>query len=472
MVDFPFLGGSFDGRSPSFDAQKTVNLYPEVSESGSSRSAVALIGTPGLRLWTNLAGGGVRGVIPFTPSIAIAVVGANVWKLTTGAASTLIGNVANNTANVSMASNGSIIMMVADTLGYFIDPSANTVSVIMDPDFQGGTRVDFVDGYFVWTKPGTGQFQVTQLYGTDIDALDFATAEGSPDNLTGVIVNQRTTWLFGTNSTEVWYNAGGADFPLERIQGAFLEIGCAATFSIAKLDNSVFWLATDDRGFGTIQRADGYAPKRVSNYAVEFAISSYGTISDATAYTYAQEGHAFYVISFPTGGATWCLDVSTGIWHERPYFNTSGGFERHRSNCQMNFAGETIVGDWQNGNLYVMDLDHYTDNGQAIYRRRVAPHITNDGNYSFYRALELFMQTGVGLSDGSVPQAMLQWSDDGGYSFGTELWASIGKIGERKARVRWRRLGKSRDRVFAVTVTDPVKVVFTGASLDAVGGEV
>lgn len=470
MAAFPFLGGSFNGRSPSFDAQRTVNLYAETSESGSSRSPIALIGTPGLRLWTTLAGDGVRGCIRFSETVSIIIVGTNVWKVTSGAVATLLGAVLPGDPVCSLASNGSLVMMVTgSTDGYFIDPVAETVTQITDPDFLGGVRVDFLDGYFVWDIPDSQRFQITQLYGTAIDALDYASAEGSPDGLVGLIVDHRELWLYGTNSTEVWFNAGGADFPLQRIQGAYLEVGCAAANSIAKMDNTVYWLATDDRGSGTIQRAAGYTPQRVSNHAVEFAISGYGDISDAVAYTYAQEGHSHYVISFPSAGATWCLDISTGLWHERPYRLSDGTLTRHRSNCQMNFAGETLVGDWETGDIYALDLDTYTDNGAAIERIRACPHIANDGNYTFFHSLELFMQTGVGLpsGQGENPQVMLSWSDDGGYSWSNELFATVGAIGERHTRVQWRRLGKSRDRVFKVAISDPIKVVFTGASLVA-----
>lgn len=476
MTAFPFLGGSFNGRSTSFDSSRTVNLYPEIAENKGARSPVALFGTPGLKPWSLLTGGGIRGCIRFSTSQAIVVCGQNVWSLAIdGTATLLTGIVASSTPVVSMASNGFVIMMVTGGAeGYFIDPFALTVTQITDVDFVGGSRVDYIDGYFIWATINTGRFQITQLYGEDIDGLDYATAEGAPDPLVSCIVDHREVWLLGSQSTEVWYDAGGADFPLQRIQGAFLEVGCLAANSVAKLDNSIFWLATDDRGFGTIQRAAGYTPQRVSNHAVEFAIAQYDTVSDAVAYTYSQEGHSFYVISFPTAGATWSLDVSSGFWHERPYRNSDGTYDRHRSNCQMNFAGKTIVGDWENGNLYELDLDTFTDNGAAIERIRTCQHIVNDGNYLFNTSLELFMETGVGLTtgQGSDPQARLRWSNDGGYTYSSEYWASIGRLGERKTRVKWRRLGVSRDRTYEVSITDPIRVVFTGASLKSEGAKV
>lgn len=472
MGFFPFVGGDYNSRSPSFDAQRTINLYPEGSESKTSRSPSMLIGTPGLSLWANAGSGGVRGAIVFTQAQAVFVIGSEVYSANTSGTLTRIGTGITGSGPVSMASNGTKIMMVNGPNGYIIDPVAGTTNIITSPNFYGSDAVDFCDGYFVFNKTGTGQFQISQLYGTDIGALDFATAEGSPDNLVTLIVDHREIWLLGRVSTEVWIDNGDVDFPFARIQGAFLEVGCAAAHSVAKMDNSIFWLANDERGYGTVQRAAGYTPQRVSNHAVEYAINQYSRIDDAIAYTYTQEGHSFYVLSFPTADATWVLDASNGQWHERSYrYPSTGLFGRHRSNCQINFAGETLVGDWENGNIYIMSLDVYTDNGEPIRSERVCPHIASDGKLAFHHMLEVFMQPATGLSGGAAPQAMLQWSDDGARTWSNEHWVSIGKIGEYKTRSRWSRLGRSRDRVYRWAMTDPVKRIITAANLSVTGAK-
>jgi hypothetical protein len=386
-----------------------------------------------------------------------------------------VGNIDAATTPVYMASNGTTIMMVTGSNGYFFDPASNILTPISDSDFTGADTVQFIDGYFAFNKPGTGQFQITQLYGTDIDSLDFATAEGAPDLLLSLLVDHREIWLFGETSTEVFFNSGNPDFPFERIQGAFIEQGCAAKFSPAKMDNTVYWLAADERGQGIVQRASGYQPQRVSTHAVEYAIGQYSTISDAIGYVYQQEGHSFYVLNFPTANATWVYDASTDEWHERAWRDPiTGNLNRHRANCQMAFAGETIVGDWQNGNIYVLDLDYYTDNGDLIPAIRQTPYISNLGNWMFFHKLWIDMEAGVGVNGtgyGSDPEVMLDWSNDGGNTWSNELRAKLGAIGARLTRVNFRRLGKSHNgRVFRVTVTDPVKRVFVDAGIEVTGG--
>lgn len=473
MAEFPFVGASYTTRTKRFDAQRSVNLYPEISESGNSRTVAALYGTPGLALWKNLAGGVVRGMLRVSAAYAIAVVGGNVYRLDSAANATLIGTIVVDTAPVSMQYNGQAVMIVTGLYGYSIDLTTWVLTQITDAAFTGADRVDFIDGYFVFNKPGTGQFQITQLYSTAIDSLDFATAEGSPDLLVSLIVDHRELWLFGENSTEVFYNSGNTDFPFERINGAFLEVGCAAKNSVAKLDNTVFWLSADNRGEGMIFRAQGYQPQRISTHAVEYAITQYSRIDDAVAYTYQQDGHSFYVLTFPTANATWVFDASTNQWHERAWLNTlTGQLNRHRSQCQVFFAGENLVGDWENGNIYRLDLDTYSDNGNPLPRIRRCMHIANDAKRQFHRSLEILLESGVGLpsGQGSDPQAMLRWSDDGGFAWSSEHWTTMGKIGERSTRVIYRRLGNVRDRVYELKITDPVKVAIIGATLDVDGG--
>jgi hypothetical protein len=333
--------------------------------------------------------------------------------------------------------------------------------------------VAYLDGYFVFNEPNSQKVWVTSLLdGLSVDPLDFASAEGTPDLLTSLVVNNREVWLLGTNSIEVWYDAGTPDFPLARIQGASNEIGCAAPYSVAKADNSVFWLGSDTRGRGVIYRSNGYTGIRASNHSVEWQIQSYGDISDAVAYTYQQDGHTFYVINFPSADKTWVYDTTTQSWHERAGW-ANGVFTRHRSNCQMSFNNEIVVGDYGNGNIYAFDLDVYSDNGAIqkwLRSWRALPSGTNNLKRTAQHSLQLNCESGVGLNlgQGSNPEAMLRWSDDGGHTYSNEHWATMGQIGEYGFRVFWRRLGmtlKLRDRVYEVSGTDPVKIAIVGAEL-------
>ena len=470
----PILGASYVARSINAANKRMVNLYPEATPDNGQTAAFLTL-CPGVDFLQTIGTGPIRALWAHQTngSDFYVVSGLEVYKVTgMTAVPTLLGTVT-GTGPVSIADNGTQIFFACNPDSYIYNEVTNVFAQITDPDFPGAVTVGYLDGYFVFNEPDSQKVWVTSLLdGLSVDPLDFASSEGSPDGLVALIVDHREAWLFGTDSVEVWYDAGLADFPLTRIQGAFNEIGCVAAFSVAKLDNGLFWLGTDARGQGIVYRANGYTGQRISTHAIEYAIAQYGNISDAVAYTYQQEGHAFYVLTFPTGNATWVFDVATQAWHERAGWD-NGEFTRHRSNCQCNFGGNTIVGDFENGNIYQMTLDVYDDYDEPqkwLRSWRALPSGQNNLKRTAHHSLQLNCESGTGLAtgQGDDPQVMLRWSDDGGHTWSNEHWSPMGKIGAYYQRVFWRRLGmtlKLRDRVYEVSGTDPVKVAIMGAEL-------
>lgn len=466
----PILGGSYVARSVNAADSRMVNLFAEgIPEGG--KEAAFLNRAPGLRLLATVGDGPIRGLWRMG-NYGYVVSGKELYRLNADWTSLYIGNLS-GTGPVSIADNGTQMFIACNGPSFIYNSTTEEFAQIADTDFPGAVTVGYLDGYFVFNEPQSQRVWVTSLLdGTAIDPLEFASAEGSPDQLVAAIVDHREAWLFGTNSIEVWYDAGSADFPLQRIQGAFNEIGLAAAYSVAKLDNGLFWLGADSRGQGIVYRSNGYTGKRISTHAVEWQIQQYGDISDAIGYTYQQDGHAFYVLVFPSEDTTWVYDVSTELWHERAGFH-EGQFVRHRGNCQMAYNGEVVIGDFENSNVYAFDLNVYADNGSIqrwLRSWRALPTGKNDLNRTAQHTLQLDCETGVGLNtgQGSDPQVMLRWSDDGGHTWSNEHWSSMGKIGRYGYRTFWRRLGmtmKIRDRVYEVSGTDPVKITIMGAQL-------
>ena len=497
----PILGSTYVARSVNAADSRMVNLFPEVIPEGGKEPAF-LNRAPGLRLLTTCGTGPIRGMWQ-TTTYGYIVSGTEFYRVDSSWTVTKLGNVT-GTGPVSIADNGIQLFIACNPDGFIYNMNTGVFGQITDPDFPGAITVSYLDGYFVFNEPDSQRFWVTAIFdGTSIDALDFASAEGSPDGLSSIIVDHRELWLFGTNSIEVWYDSGGTDFPFTRIQGAFNEIGCAAPYSVAKLDNGLFWLGADARGRGIVYRANGYTGQRVSTHAVEWHIQQYAHLGDAIGYTYQQDGHAFYVLVFPDAKTTWVYDVSTGAWHERASW-IDNAFDRHRGNCQMAFADEIVIGDFANGNVYAFDLDVYDDNGDVqrwLRKWRALPTGQNDLKRTAQHSLQLDCETGVGLNGvnpndtfyimtqnsdflitesgnylvedfvgtvGVDPQVTLRWSDDGGHTWSSEHWRSMGKIGQYGYRTIWRRLGmtvKLRDRVYEITGTDPVKIAIMGAEL-------
>ena len=382
-----------------------------------------------------------------------------------------------------------------------------------DGAFTGANSVDIVDNYFVYNNPGTQQWGSSDLLSTISSSTSYAFKDGAPDKLVALIVDHREVYLMGEASSEVWTDVGAVPFPFQRIPGTSTQQGIVAQFSLVRLGNSFAYVSRNNRGQGQIMQMEGYIPKRISTHAVEATLTNQ-YISDAISWTYQLEGHEIYVTTFPTLNLTWAYDTTTEMWHKWLYTADDGSYQRHRGNCSAVFQGLVMVGDYENGKIYSLDKQNYTDNGQNIRRLRRAHHLVSDFQRQYFDELQIQFQPGVGTTGLStpngdifvgdtyiiypnasfligpfqsfvigqqinlannvtttLPQAMLRWSNDGGSTWSKEYWVSIGQLGKYRNRAIWRRLGTARDRIFEVAITDPVNAVIISANLKASGGE-
>jgi len=472
---FPgFIGPSYNLDSVAIDAQRSVNWYLRRTESGAGKEGemAALVDRPGYSELVSVGAGlPQRGSIETTTGAYYTVNGGVLFKISSGWAATTIGTLSTSTGHVSMSDNGIHLAIVDGTYFYRVTLANDTFALILDNDQVCFNQVLYLDGYFVFIGPD--KFQISSLLGTDIDALDFATSEGSPDDIVGAMVLERSLYIFNESTTEIFYNSGAADFPFARMEGAFLELGCAARFSIEKTKDQLFFVARDKNGAGLIYKARGANMEKISTHAIETKISSYGTISDAKAYVYQDEGSSFYVLNFADSDTTWVYDITTGAWHERTYTN-DGLQERDRGYSHAYAHSTHLVGDYETGSIYKMSREFKSDNGNEIVCMRTCPHLYAENKQVKYKSFELDMESGTGLDgsgQGTDPKAMLTFSNDGGFTFGNEHWADIGKIGQKNKRVIWRRLGAARGRVFKLTISDPVRRVLVGANLELEMGQ-
>lgn len=418
---------------------------------------------------------------PMTGNADMAYAGTLNTALVVGSALSGTGIAPGATIVSINTSAGSITMSAAATSS----PGATNISVtlaafgvISDPGFEPPDRWAFIDGWLIANRHGTQQFCTSSPvpYTLIFDPLFFALKDSSSDNLISLQEINRELWLVGERASEIWFNAGGANFAFQRIPGASPPIGTSALQTVAQVGDSLCWLGKNGQGENVVVQTTQYSWKRISTHAIEKAIASYPLVSDAFGYAYEDQGHLFYMLTFPTADVTWCFDAATGWWHKRLSFDpVTGKFHRHRGNCFANFQNLRLVGDYQSGQVHQMSRNFYTDAGQPLVALRRCPHIWSpeDRKRVFLSSLQIEFAPGVGLQNGqgSDPQAMLRRSNDGGASFGTEHWAPIGKAGRTKNRAIWRRLGEARDCVFEVRVSDPVYRDVVGATLFANGSE-
>jgi hypothetical protein len=370
-------------------------------------------------------------------------------------------------------------VVVDGPYGYLYNIASQQFNLITDPNFLGSNTVDFIDGWWIFNQPGTETFYTnSQPYAITFNASYFANADAATGLLMGCWAVKEALWLPKERTTEIWYNAGGQYFPFQRLVGTMLQVGCKATGSVARLSSNnqdgLIWLGRSDRGENIVVKTVGFQAVVVSTPAVSDAIATYTVTSDAIGYTYQEDTHEFYVLTFPTADRTWVYDASMPpdlAWTQRlSYDPYAQAFHRHRSNCFMNFAGMRIVGDYQNGTLYQLTRSAYSDAGWPLLAKRRAPHIWDKGPRGrvFMASLQVEFGRSQGTSSGlgANPVCNLRISRDG-TTFGQQWPASLGLIGNYRNRTMWRRLAFGRDNLVEIEVIAPVNRDITGATLKA-----
>ena len=476
-----FVGNSYLLRNSSYDCQRLVNMYvlPDESQLGRNGEIAQLVRTPGL---TQL--------VPSNDQPGKCVYKAsdgNLYYATNIALYKIIGNITSTWSStfigwitlpgpVQISDNGTYLFIVSAGVGYSYNMSTGVIAPITGVNPNSTT---YFDGYVVFSNYQTNKFYWTDLYSTSVNGLNFASAEANADKIVGLINNNEDLWIFGEKTTELWYDAGTGNVVFQRRPGILIETGCAAANTVQKITtNRLMWLAVDDRSSPYVVMAIGYTVTKVSTFAQDQAWANLTAeqIAGATAYTYMQDGSMFYVLNIPGTASTWVFDVTTSdliqahTWHERATYSDDNIESRHWAESHVYHQGKHVVCDYRNGAIYFYDVDGYTDNGTLIRRVRVSPHLSNSGTRMFYDSLTIDFKVGVGNSNTPDPQIMLEYSNDGGKTWSNQLFKSVGNQGSFSSRVIFRQLGLARDRVFKLTLTDPVDWAISGASLDLRAG--
>lgn len=463
MARVPVFGLGIQGKSPNVTAQRRLNMYYEVSKQ-EDKTKVTAYGTAGLLLFTSFGDTPCRALYEFGDNIYVVHRGT-FWQVNNAGIKVSKGTIGTTTGRVSIADNGKEIMLVDGNKGYIYNTVTDVFSEIVAEGFPlNPNTVTFLASFFVVTINNSGRFYKSGIYdGLSWSALDYANAESSPDNLINSFTNSGQLVQFGQKTIEFWGVSGAADFPFSAIQGSAIEYGLAARFSVVKFALGLMFLARSRAGEVKVMYLQGYQLSDVTGLELSNVINGYDNLESSTAFYYEQDGHSMYELNI--GGFTWLYDSSSQCWSEL----TSFGLTRHLPEIQSQFINRNLVSDYSNGNLYFLDKNTYTDNGGMIVRELVGRHIFNNMDRIFISSLQIDMEGGVGLitGQGSNPQVMLQVSKDNGHTFGNERWVNLGAIGMYLTRVIWRQLGTARDFVFKIRITDPVKVVITGAYIES-----
>lgn len=460
------VGSSYQQVSLPFDAQRTINLIPIVDKGG--KETKSLLGTPGLSLFTTAGTGSIRGGFASANGRAFFVSGSDLYEVDSAGTATNHGTLLVTSGNVSMSENFTDLAICDGANLYSFTYSTDTFARVTDADLPVPGTVTTLDGYTVVNEVDTGKFFISTLDDmTSWAALDFSTAESSPDSLLRPFSAIGQLWLLGARTTEIWSNTGASLFPFELIKGAKIEKGILAPHTAVEHDGSVFWVGRDSRGSGRVFKTEGFTPTPISTEAIDKIIQDATDKENIRGFAYEKHGHSYYII---TGGGlqtTIVYDTSTKLWHERAFLENDGTLGQHLAIDIIFAFGKHLVGDRRNGKIYELDLDVYSDDGEDIVRERIYTHISDEDKRIRYNRLDLGVEVGVGNQTGDYtdPLISLQLSKTGARTWSDWFTTEVGKAGELKTKVSFRRLGIAETMTFKIRYTAQTKFAITGSYL-------
>lgn len=454
---------TYPDRSIALTSENLKNLYVEAKPPNANASSepVVLKRTPGLTEWTTAGTTAAksRGACVWKGDM-YRVQAGKLFKVETDKTVTELGAVNTNGQPVFAKAETHLVLTIGGS-GYLWDGA--TFQTHPDSDFSalGGadwccyldTRVIFgksTSNSFFWSAPGNP---------LAIDALDFASAESSPDNIVRGFVLHGQLYLMGEETGEVWWGTGNQDAPFRRVGSGRFERGIAAFGTLAADDNALHFLGNDR----IVYRMDGRTPVRISQHGIEQELES-ATISDALAFFHTYNGHKFYVLDLPTTGATYALDLATGLWAQRESY----GLSRWRCADYVEFAGKRLVGDRFNNSIYSLEPDVFNENGDPLVASVTCAPIESEQRWIEYKRIGLNVQCGYGSESGNSvdPEVSLEFSDNYGANYGNALFRSIGKSGQFHVKPVWDGMGMSQHRTLRFTIGADVPVTISGITAE------
>jgi hypothetical protein len=469
-------GDAYTLNAPQFACQTCINLYASGKQDEHlAKYPAVYFRVPGREVVTTISGASTaegRWIGSFAGRL-FCIIGDGLYEYDTDLDSTTArGTLSTATGNVTVIYNGTDFQIFDGVASKVFNLAANTLTAVTDPDFDQATQACYIDGYGLSVVPNSNVVQVSELNTfTDYVITRRKSFSATGGNIVTIAANSLDIWVIGETSTEIWRNDGGnldiADStPLSRLPGSSLDYGCAAPFSLQQIDNKIIWLTRKAQGANEVVLISGHSPEIVSTEAMHQRWSAYDTVSDATSWSYTHDGHTFYVLTFPSANETWVYDLSADLWHQMADWSNSLGFVRtgivdycyHTNNIPY-------VVTYNTKNISRLSGSVYTNDGDTVVLERTLATVTDGQKLTSYHQFQIDLEKGRGLTtgQGENPQIMLSISRDGGRTWGAEQWQSMGKIGQYKPTVCWKRLGTNRNFTPRLRISDPVPVTLFNA---------
>jgi hypothetical protein len=452
VFDVPIVGPS--NNVPQDDPQYTLNLYAEQV----SDEVYTLKPTPGTVLDSQLSiSGGGRGLIT-VGGRQFGVRGGFFQEKVSGSW-VVRGNLTSTQGKVGMAFNlppdgNAQIIVVDETTGYVydFDGGAWTHLSSVSTFLGGGSQVVFCAGRAYVLIPGTTQLQCSGLY----DFLTWSTsayftALSLNTPVTALASNGDLLYIFSSDGFEVQQNQSSSattdpDLSVQPCRPILTgdRTGILAKYSALFSQRFCYWVGRDSEGKGVVYRHEGGGrPVRISDHSTERNIAAMEDPSDAIGWYYESVGHYFYNLSFQEGNRTLTYDNTTNLWHDRAQRDpVSGALNEIPFAAVSLHDGDVYAINYDNGKVYIVDDETFTDDGNPIVRERILTVIPAEADrFTFYQSAALFCEYGNTPVDQDDPKLMMKYSVDRGKTWSSERWQQVGGNNTYAGLVQWVGLG-------------------------------
>lgn len=314
-VEIPLIGPSYTNREKPLSMQSAVNMWPEINPE--ARNQVALHNTAGIRIFAELEGTD-RGMHDFN-NLLYAVNGTTLYSIDETGAHIALGTIPGK-SRVQMASDSNQLIIVTGETPYRYTVSGG-LEAITDPDLVEPTCVAYINSQFVFDNNNGvwGEFVTSSIEaGLAVDALDFATAESHPDDITAIVAYRQLVYFFGSHSIELWSNTGTGNPPFARASSGVRPFGVAGRDAVLTTTEYIYFL--DHQRIP--RRSNGLDFPSIGTPALGVEFSKYTRIDDCIAMQFVQDGQQFVAFTFPTADKTWCFHEPSGSWFELQYIKT------------------------------------------------------------------------------------------------------------------------------------------------------
>lgn len=403
---------------------------------------------PGAALISNL-GAQVDGVYWWeSAGYGVAVSGGRVLHLSEdGSYVEISGAELQTGTNVSFADFGDTLYMANGGRIVQWEKSDSTCQYISDVDAPTNvTHIGFIN-LFLMALDSNGVVWFSEVNEPGTWLGEFFKAEAMPDKTTALLIGWEEVVCFGTATVESFWNSGEADGPFSSIQGSTIERGIIAPNSVAKVDQTYFYLDEERK----VVRLNGRSPVVISE-AVRLDLQNLDTVEDARGFHLNCQGETYYCLIFPAAGKGFAYDYKRDDWTEIGGFS-DGQYTAPAIQCGAYFKRwNKYIAGGRDGKLYEVSTANHADRMEINIRLNWG---TDERKYSNYVRFKLKRGQSTSLS-----KLLLSYRDNGTATWKGEREISLGQTVNEETYfyVKVNRLGQYRDREWRLVVSDDVEV--------------